>query len=110
MGSQISKATRSLFQRYRDLIETSLIEASGADAPPGTDLQHLHWMCVEAMDNIHQMPIDKASRWLGFVQGCMVMHGLISVEAERDFSRPLFHAAYKEEHILVPDSMGRENP
>lgn len=34
----------------------------------------------------------KANRWLGFIQGCMIMRGMTTVQAERDFTRPYFKA------------------
>ena len=51
-------------------------------------MEHLYWMCVTAQER--DMPIDKASRWLGFVQWCLVMRGLLDVDEERDYTRPLF--------------------
>lgn len=59
-----------------------------------TSLDHLLWMCeyCEPMvrDDGMGMAVDKYSRWLGFVQGCMIMHGLTTVAAERDRTRPWF--------------------
>ena len=35
-------------------------------------------------------PIPKMCRWLGYIQGVLVERGLTTVEAERDWTRPLF--------------------
>lgn len=35
-------------------------------------------------------PLMKLNRWLGYIQGCLIERGYTTVEAERDFTRPLF--------------------
>lgn len=52
--------------------------------------EHLHWMCIEAQralqENLDNFPeatssaIDKAMRWLGFIQGCFFCLGTFSLE------------------------------
>ena len=37
-----------------------------------------------------KMPLNKLNRWLGYIQGVLVSQGLTTVEAEREFTRPLF--------------------
>lgn len=54
-------------------------------------MQHknLYWTCSQIIEEeLHE---DKISRWIGFIQGVMSVKGYISVDEERDFSRPLFH-------------------
>ncbi len=48
---------------------------------------------------------DKLSRWLGFCQGVMWVNGVLSIEEERNFSRNLFHAAYEEMELKIPDTI-----
>lgn len=36
------------------------------------------------------MEWGKANRWLGFIQRSLIAAGLTTVQAERDFTRPLF--------------------
>jgi hypothetical protein len=51
---------------------------------------HLYWMCCEIYsDNLSSE--TKAHRWLDYVQGCLVMKGLISVEDERKNTRIIFN-------------------
>ena len=52
-----------------------------------------------------EMLEDKQSRWLGFVQGVLVMYELICIEDEREFSRPLFHEAYEKMGIKKPKTI-----
>ena len=56
----------------------------------------------KAIDEIDSYPIDKLNRWLGFIQGYLIFNKLTTVDNERDFSRPLFHEAYKTEGIIIP--------
>lgn len=36
------------------------------------------------------LPIPKLCRWLGYIQGVLIERGFTTVEAERDWTRPLF--------------------
>lgn len=96
----VRNATAALFRRYLAILEAA------EDCLPAPDpravISNLRWMCRTALENIGSDPIDKLSRWLGFVQGTLVMHGLAAVDAEREFSRPLFHAAYRAADRPVP--------
>ena len=102
----VRAATAELFARYLDIIEQARSADGGAASLPGTDLAHLAWLCREGIERIDAIPVDKASRWLGFVQGCLTMQGLISVEGERDHSRPLFHRAYAASGMAIPPRIG----
>jgi len=57
--------------------------------PDKTSYQHLKWM-ADAIRNTPSMPIDKIARWVGFIQGVLACRGIISVDAERDRTRPIF--------------------
>lgn len=35
-------------------------------------------------------PLYKLNRWLGYIQGTLIHLGVTTVEAERDYTRPLF--------------------
>lgn len=41
-------------------------------------------------------PSDKVGRWVGFIQCLAVNEGIITVDGERDETRPTFKKAYKE--------------
>jgi hypothetical protein len=36
------------------------------------------------------VPLTKLNRWLGYVQGVLIVRGATTVKAERDWTRPLF--------------------
>jgi len=96
----VRNATAALFRRYLAILEAADDCLPAPD--PRAGISNLRWMCRTALENIGSDPIDKLSRWLGFVQGTLVMHGLACVDAEREFSRPLFHAAYRAADRPVP--------
>jgi len=95
-------ATANLFERYALIIEATPREAM-FDQDSRLSLENLLWICRQGEREADILPLDKISRWLGFVQGCLAMRGLIQVDEERDVSRPIFHKAYREAGITVPD-------
>ena len=109
--SALGIATATLFQRYAEIIEIE--QASGAIDPFADDrylsLENLAWMCAHGIAHSDSLPIDKISRWLGCVQGCLAMRGCLDLGHERDGSRPLFHDAYKGSGIEIPSSRARVN-
>ena len=97
-------ATELLFRRYLALLCSlpGYCRESASGRDPQTSLANLTWMCRTGIEQIDTFPLDKLSRWLGFIQGVLAMRGLVTVDGERDFSRPLFHAAYAAEGTLIP--------
>jgi hypothetical protein len=57
-----------------------------------TDIGHLLWM-IEQINTNDMMSVDKVARWMGFIQGVMVMRGFITVDEERDRTRGIFTQA-----------------
>lgn len=98
--------TRQLFERYLDVIDRASVDPFATD--PRHSLENLAWMCNEAIKRAGELPLDKLSRWLGFVQGCLAMRGLIDVDSERNLSRPLFHSAYDSSGIGRPPRLARQ--
>ena len=90
----IRDATKTLFERY--LNEFNLTN-------------NLKELSIEAIDKINDYPIDKLSRWLGFVQGYIIFTNQSTIDIERDFSRSLFHKAYENENIKIPKSYKTKN-
>jgi len=56
-------------------------------------------------DKAYIWPEDKLNRWIGFIQGVLFTEDLISIEEERNFSRPLFHEHYRRIGIKIPKSI-----
>lgn len=57
-------------------------------------LSHAYWMINEALGvykkTPNTYPLDKYSRWLGFIQAILILHKVTTVKAERDITRPWF--------------------
>lgn len=54
-----------------------------------TSVYHLVWMLHELGSS--EMSETKKHRWLGYIQGCMVMKNIITVQEERDLTRSIFN-------------------
>ena len=87
------KASREVLAYYKDMLEQrGYSPINLADSEP-TSVDHLLWMCVEAIRMIDQdkyVRIDKVSRWLGYIQGVLVCNGMLDVAEERERTRPIF--------------------
>lgn len=103
MSAAVAKASVLLLNRYRSILDQY---ADQGPVPAETSCVHLSWMCRMAASEAYDWPVDKLSRWLGFVQGVMAARGLITVSNEREFSRPLFHEAYTASGICPPETVG----
>ena len=103
----LSDANARMFRRHLPIIEAALERGDAAGADPRLSLENLDWMCRTASDP-DAMAEDKSSRWLGFVQGCLAMRGLIDVDTERDVTRPLFHGVRQAAGLPAPETLARD--
>lgn len=97
-SDQEKVASKTLFRRYKQILVKRATSRFDNPGTGRTSTANLLWMCDTALTR--DMPLGKMSRWLGFVQGVMATKGLIDVDEERDFSRPLFHAVYGDAETL----------
>ena len=97
----IQEATADMFRRYNQLMQTDSLNEK--KLPSEINLR-CTLMGIHAISH-SELPVDKLSRWLGFVQGCLYSHGLIDLSEERKISRELFHQAYKDQGIEPPESI-----
>ena len=93
----IKKANLEMFKRYKLILDNCKKYADD-----DIIIRSKKMIDVALSEDMYE---DKQSRWLGFIQGVMVMYNIIDVEEERDFSRPLFHKAYKELGLEKPKSI-----
>lgn len=57
-------------------------------------LQHVVWMCGEVIEFAKTQRMAKASRWLGFIQGVLWTHGVMTIDQMRRHNMPegeVFH-------------------
>lgn len=96
MSNKEREVLSILFNRYLSIIE----KHNGEALPIFCSLEnkntpeHLKKMIQEALLNGSIYPTDKLQRWLGYVQGVLTCYGWISVDEERDFTRPLLHSIH----------------
>jgi len=93
----IAMSNLILFKRYRNIIN---VYNQGGEK---ICIQELN-MCEYMIKNI-DLPIDKQSRWIGFIQRGIIDKNLTTVDEERNFSRNLFHNNYKEMNIKIPKTI-----
>jgi hypothetical protein len=92
----IIEATRQLAERYVKMLGMN-------------NDQHLRNMCLTIIDKVDGWPIDKSSRWMGYIQKGVIDLKLTSMERERNFSRPLFHQAYIDSGLIPPETRDADN-
>lgn len=81
-----------------------MIPATTEPTDARTSWQNLRWMATQALDHVNLWPVDKTSRWIGFIQGVLATRGYLDVDAERDRTRPLFHKAYEAVGYRIPET------
>ena len=85
MSKEYYKALAQCADRYYEMID-DLCYYEG-----GTANHELSNFVVEFMIGIRdRLPLMKLNRWLGYIQGCLIERGYTTVEAERNWTRPLF--------------------
>ncbi len=63
-------------------------------------------MMDKVVQNCMTWPNDKTGRWVGYVQCLLIeVEKVTTVDAERDYTRPLFHKMYDEQGIGIPKSI-----
>lgn len=78
-----------VFRRYYEMIQGATAKFPESDQ---CEKAHLIHLCNMAMAGIamKDLPYGKLCRWLGFIQGVLCCMGVTTVQAERDFTRPIF--------------------
>lgn len=72
-------------ERYRQSARETLENANLQDMEPA--LPHLHWMCEEIQALVLSGQLDRAHRYLGFVQGVLWSMGQFSISEMADHNR-----------------------
>lgn len=73
-----------------------------------TSIDHLRWMANHSLSHLLEWPVDKISRWIGYIQGVMTASNIMDPIEERDRTRPFFHEAYTAMNISIPKTTERE--
>lgn len=93
-GAAIDPVIMKLAQHYQTLIAVALntktVALNDTRLGENTSPKHLQWMLTEIQVN-HDQELTKKHRWLGFVQGMLVAHGVTTVPVERDYTRNILN-------------------
>lgn len=99
IGEKERHALIILFSRYKSIIVSLPETQTHKDGyPVKCSNKHLLSLCEEALGGLDRYPSDKLHRWLGFIQGVLAVTGILDVDEERVFSRPLLHAMH--DHLI----------
>lgn len=101
--AKLRDALRKTLEGLFDAVPAELPESRIGNREGGQS-DYLHQMINKALEEVDRWPVDKVGRWIGFVQGVLFENGALDIRAERDRTRPLFHAAYRELGIEPPES------
>lgn len=106
----INQATETVLLHLKDFLNDLPEQFKESPHLPSSQTpSHLIWMIDTLLENPH-WPIDKKSRWLGFIQGVCACHFGLDVDEERNFTRPLFHQAYSNTHQDIPQTKAPPTP
>lgn len=94
--NSVRTVTKLLFQRYLPMIP------SEGNASHDLTFVQLKVLCQQGIELSDTLPIDKLSRWLGYIQCTLNIHQITDIDTERSYSRPLFHEAYRIAEIAIP--------
>lgn len=85
-------ALRKCGMRYSDMLMQYIDEINYWGNAHTTDAQttNLGMFIIEFLKSVDSLPLMKLNRWLGYIQGSLIQWKITTVEAERDWTRPLF--------------------
>lgn len=85
-----------LIEKYRSdcysILDTLTITRIDQIEGDETNPLHLLWMLNEIQHNDEQS-LTKKHRWLGYIQGVLIMKGVSTVQEEREFSRTILNGS-----------------
>lgn len=85
-----------LIDKYRkdctELLSPNTIQEIEQKPGDETNPIHLIWMLKQIAED-KSMSLTKRHRWLGYIQGILVMKGSFTVEEEREYTRPMFNGS-----------------
>lgn len=92
-----------LFNHYISMmLENSEYINSQQRATTTTDMIKLCEEAIEKYDEFHELDHDnsKVNRWLGYIQGILISVGLVTIEDQRNFTRPYLTEHRNKETVM----------
>ncbi len=80
----------AVVEQYRALLENVTAASGNLDGEPKPLEAHAHakWMLDSIEEFVAEDELDKANRWLGFIQGVFYSFGTYTINQMRDHNRP----------------------
>ena len=74
---------------FQQLEEFGFSAEKQSDGPLGSlhSFPHVMWMCQELKGGMAKKDMEKACRWLGFIQGVLWSRGTYSIDDMREHNR-----------------------
>jgi hypothetical protein len=73
---------------YRDRLAPTALDRAACEEEVGRLMQtHVVWMCEQLPVLVDEDRLDKANRWLGFVQGFLWPNGFYTIDEMKDHNR-----------------------
>ena len=84
-----NKQMIDVLSTYSELLkkEGHKFERNGDAKEREARLNHALWMCRETINFVREEKLDKANRWMGFIQGVLWTYNIYSVDEMRDHNR-----------------------
>jgi hypothetical protein len=93
----VDQGSLKAFTYYKEFIEyfgVKPVNHTEIENGDTTSLEHLLWMIEHCIPRIRDdglgFNVSKYSRWLGYIQGCLICKGYTTVAQERDRTRNFF--------------------
>ena len=79
----------AIVEEYRSVLEHVKTQRNNLDCEPSPMGAHSHakWMLDRIEEFVAEGKLDKANRWLGFVQGIFYCFGTYTINQMRDHNR-----------------------
>lgn len=74
---------------FADVLPKEMSEAEKKRwVPTHVPFAHLSWMCGQGKDFVDEGRINKANRWLGFLQGFLYSQGYATIDEMKHWNMP----------------------
>lgn len=103
MTDEYYQALNKCGERYISMLNTFIVDNEywgWNDTRTTSENASVLWMFIgEFIQGCNdRLPLMKLNRWLGYIQGSLIQWGVTTVDAERNWTRPLFrHLDFENE-------------
>jgi hypothetical protein len=73
----------ALLMSMRETLERVSPGITSQEDPEGIRISHLYWMTNQCLATVNVLDVAKLNRWIGYIQGCLVILGVSTLAEER---------------------------